>query len=282
MISYALGGRFDDLQILGIKCRRTLLEVSRCVLTLLRRLLVYTNSQPSIVLCQSLRASCHSQLISSLSLYPHTAMSCDKSVAQCGTWITLPAQSDDHLHTTTVSPHSTNTMDVSSDPPRDPTISSADDHTNDDLVVSLASAASTTAVSGDNELGYSVEAQHSDTSTDLSTDQSSVPSDGIDDIPPRIPANVDACHREGPTTHTSTNPPLTTANLMAHEKTTSALPSSNSSVALWLTSGMEEHQTDADDWSRLVASDPLAAAIEAVVVVDSQGQAIQDVEITTG
>jgi len=211
----------------------------------------------------------YSQLISSLFFYFYTAMSCDEAVAQCGTWITLSAQPHNHLHTATVSPHSTNAMDGLSDLSRDPSTSSADDHTNDDLVVSLTSPVSTTAVSGDNVSTYSMETQVSDASTDLSVDQGSMPSDEIDGISPRRAANVDASHHEGLMTLISPGPPLTATNLMVHERTTSALSSSNSSVVLWLNSGMGEHQTDADDWSQLMVSDPLAAAIEGAIIVDS-------------
>lgn len=158
----------------------------------------------------------------------------------------------------------------SSDLSTDPSVSSADEHTSADVVGSPTWSASTTAVSGDNVSTHSMETQFSDASTDIRVGHGSVSSKDIGSVSSPTQASTYASDHEGPTTLTSTDPPLTAANLMAHERTASALSSSDNSVASWLASGVDEHQIGCVAWSRLVASDPLAAAIETAVVVDSQ------------
>ena len=205
----------------------------------------------------SIRASCApgcGQPISSGYSCSNTAMPLDEAIAHCGAWTASPAQSHNHLHNTTAPVHSTNTMDGSSDISTDPSVSSADEHTSADRVCSPTSSASTTAVSGDNALTHSMETQLSNASTDLRVGHGSVSSNNFGSVPPPTPANTHASDHDGPATLTPAGPPLTAASLMAHERTTSALSSSDNSVALWLASGM----------------DPLAAAIEAAVVDGSQ------------
>jgi hypothetical protein len=161
-------------------------------------------------------------------------------------------------------------MDGSSDLSTDPSISSADEHTSADRVADPSSPASTTAVSGDNASTHSMETQLSDASTDLRVGHGSVSSSDIGSVPPPTQADTHASDHDGPATSTPTGPPLTVANLMAHERTTSALSSSDHSVASWLASSMGDHQVGGVEWSQLVALDPLAAAIEAAVVDGSQ------------
>ena len=196
-------------------------------------------------------------------------MSCDEVIAQCGTWITSPAQSHDLLHHTTASPRSISIMDGSSDLSADPSASSAYEHNNANGVFDPSSPASTTAVSGVNVSTYSLETQLSDASADLSVDHGSATSDDIGSAPLFTQANTYASDHQGLTSIAFTGPPLTTANLTAHEQRTSGRSSSHSSVALWLASGTDERRTGAADWSQLVASDPLAVAIETAVAVEA-------------
>jgi hypothetical protein len=213
----------------------------------------------------------YSQLISMSVL--NTAMSCDEEIAQCGAWSALPALSHDHLRNTTASPHSTNTMDGSSDLSTDPSASPVDDQTNADRVFNPTSPASTTVVSGDIGSMYSMKTQLSDASADLLMDRDSVAFNEADSTTPLMQANTHAPNLEGLMHFTSPGPPLTTANLEAHERSMTASIRSDIPVASWLASSMGEYQPGDVVWSHLVASDPLAAEIEAAAGVNTHGQA---------
>jgi len=63
---------------------------------------------------------------------------------------------------------------------------------------------------------------------------------------------------------------LTAVNLEIHDRTMSALASDDNPVAAWLNGVVTERPLSSLHWSRLVASDPLAADIEATDVADSQ------------
>jgi hypothetical protein len=226
-----------------------------------------TASHPSF--CQASSLSTHlvtaNGLASSHSFYSHTAMSCDETIAQCGAWTTFPAQPYDCL--LSGPSHSSNATDRSSDLFTAPSASSGDEETDVGRVADPTSQASTTALSGDNVSTHSTETQRSRADVGLSMDHGSMP--GIDSMPLSMQGNVDASNHEGQMTITSPGHPLTAANLEAYEMTTSAVSSSYSSVALWLASGVDDSQSSIVSWSHLVASDSLAAEIEAATGIDT-------------
>lgn len=200
-------------------------------------------------------------------------MSRDEAIAQCGAWITLPTQSHDCLDDNIMSLRSTTTEGVSSDTITALSASSGAGQATYNRVAGPESAASTTSVTKDNASTSSKDTQASQTSNNLPTSHESVTTQNMGDEPLSSPAHIYPSNREGLTSRVSSGSTLTAANLGIHERAMPALPSSDSSVASWLASGMDEHPLGAVDWSRLVASDPLAAETEAVTVVGPHGQA---------
>jgi hypothetical protein len=194
-------------------------------------------------------------------------MPCDELIVQCGAWATLPAQSYDYV--LSGPSHSSNATDRSSDLFMAPSASSGDEQTDVDRVADPTSQASTTALSGDNVSTHSTETQRSHADVDLSMDHGSMPSNGVDSIPLSMQGNVDASNHGGLMMPTSPGLPLTAANLGSQTRAMPAMAPVENTVAIWLAMEADERPLSHLHWSFLVASDPLAAEIEASTGVDT-------------
>jgi hypothetical protein len=194
-------------------------------------------------------------------------MACDELIAQCGAWATLPAPSYDYLLSGPF--HSSNTTDRSSDLNTAPLASSRDGQTDVDRVSYPTSRASTTALSGDKATTHSTETQSSHAGAELSMDHGSVLSSDTSSMSLFIQANVDTPDREGLTTFTLSGPLLTAANLESQAMAMPAVASGDNTFATWLAMEADVRPLSDVPWSHLVASDPLAAEIEAATGIDT-------------
>jgi hypothetical protein len=195
-------------------------------------------------------------------------MPCDELIAQCGAWVTLPAPSYDYLLSGPF--HSSNTTDRSSDLNTAPPASSRDGQTDVDKVSYPMSQASTTALSGYKVTTHSTETQSSHAGAELSMDHGSVLSSDTGSMPLSIQANVETPDHEGLTTFTSSGPLLTAANLDSLATAMPAVASDDDIFATWLAMEADVRPLSDVQWSHLVASDPLAAEIEAATGIDTQ------------
>lgn len=151
--------------------------------------------------------------------------------------------------------------------------SSGDEQTDIDRVTAPMSAAPATSVPASNVSMPSMDTLLSRGGTDHPIAHESVPSNetGLS-----IRANFYASDHERLTA--SSGFPLIAANLEIHERAMPALASGVNSVAAWLDSIMDKCPLGALDWSQLVASDPLAAEIEAAGFTDTQGGQVKKSE----
>lgn len=84
---------------------------------------------------------------------------------------------------------------------------------------------------------------------------------------------VGTAGQDNSTSHFPRGDPLTAANLQALEGIIPPMDSQDSSVGLWLANMGGVHPLDDARWARLVATDPLAADIEAATGVGHHNEA---------
>jgi hypothetical protein len=207
-------------------------------------------------------------MLAPLGFVSRAAMSSDEAIVQCGTWFDLPASSQ---YTFLHSIHSN--TDGASKASKNPSPSSGGQQTEVNGVTGPVSAASTTVVSADSHSNPLIESQVSHAGTDFPINHDYLLLKKLSGKPPSLQESIHVSNEEGLTTRVPSRPPLTAANLDTQERPMTALPSSDSAVASWLASGLNEHPLGAVDWSQLVASDPLAAEIEAATFVGPHGRA---------
>lgn len=213
-------------------------------------------------------------------------MSCEKAIVQCGAWSAMSTQSQSRIPDTVTSLYPMDIADGSPDRFTAPPASSGDEQTNFDSVAdptppgdkqtnvdSVAHpmpTALTTAVSEDTlsiSSPASKETQPSQAGPGLLTSHELVTFNEISKMPQLMQAKLDTSNHESLTFLTSPGRPLTSANLTAHQNAISALVTGDNSVATWLATSLGERPLNDVDWSHLVASDPLAAEIEAAAGV---------------
>ena len=156
----------------------------------------------------------------------------------------------------------------------------SDEQANANRITTPTSAALIAVVPADSVLTPPVELRLSRGGSILPVRHESAASNGMSSS---IQATIYASSRERLADLAPPGTQLIAINLEIHGRMTPALASSDDSVAWWLASVGDERRTGAFEWSQLVASDSLAAEIEAADGVDSQGsQAKEDEWISTG
>ncbi|KAM0693362.1 hypothetical protein Q7P36_006616 [Cladosporium allicinum] len=184
-------------------------------------------------------------------------MSCGEAIVHCGTWV----QPHDCPRNTTASLHSTSNTVGASDSSKDLPASSGVQQPDLNGFVGPASAA--LIASADNVSNPATETQLPHTN---GSPPASYESKDLGDKSSSSQAYIYPSNKEGLTFRAPSGFPLTAASLEMHERAIPALPSNEGSVASWLASGTNEPPLGIIDWSQLVASDPLAAEIEAATV----------------